>query len=154
MKRRFWEEDEHIYGGLTYTNQPNAMIGYPMWDYFSKGKGVLLGAYLIGAGAFVAAAKSPEDRIKDALEYGEKIHPGKYKANFECGVAVAWHRVPWTLGCAGQWTEEGRAAALQQSLRARRPHRAGGRACLAPAGVAGRRCDVCDRCDHPAASEA
>jgi monoamine oxidase len=109
MKRRFWEEDERIYGGLTYTNQPNAMIGYPMWDYFSKGKGVLLGAYLMGAGAFVAAAKSPEDRIKDALEYGENVHPGKYKANFECGVAVAWHRVPWTLGCAGQWTEEARA---------------------------------------------
>jgi monoamine oxidase len=109
MKRRFWEEDERIYGGLTYTNQPNAMIGYPMWDYFSKGKGVLLGAYLMGAGAFVAAAKAPEDRIKDALDYGENVHPGKYKANFECGVAVAWHRVPWTLGCAGQWTEEARA---------------------------------------------
>ena len=110
MKRRFWEEDDRIYGGLTYTNQPSAMIGYPMWDYFSKGKGVLLGTYLMGAGAFVAAAKPPEERIKDALEYGENIHPGQYKANYECGVAVAWHRVPWTLGCSGQWTEEGRAA--------------------------------------------
>ncbi len=110
MKRRFWEEDERIYGGLTYTNQPNAMIGYPMWDYFSKGKGVLLGAYVMGAGAFLFAAKPPEQRIADALEYGEKVHPGQYKANYECGVAVAWHRVPWTLGCSGQWTEENRAA--------------------------------------------
>jgi len=109
MKRRFWEEDERIYGGLSYTNQPNAMIGYPMWDYFSKGKGVLLGAYLMGPGAFVAAAKSPEDRIKDALDYGENVHPGKYKANFECGVAVAWHRVPSNLGCFGVWTEKTRA---------------------------------------------
>ena len=24
-------------------------------------------------------------------------------------MAVAWHRVPWTLGCAGSWTDEGRA---------------------------------------------
>ena len=31
------------------------------------------------------------------------------RTKFECGVAVAWHRVPWTLGCAGGWTEEGRA---------------------------------------------
>jgi monoamine oxidase len=23
---------------------------------------------------------------------------------------VAWHRVPWTLGCGGRWTEESRAA--------------------------------------------
>jgi monoamine oxidase len=109
FKRRFWEQDDRIYGGLTYTNQPNAMLGYPMWDYFSKGKGVILGAYVMGAGAFLAAAKPPEERIKDALEYGEKVHPGQYKANYECGVAVAWHRVPWTLGCSGQWTEEARA---------------------------------------------
>jgi monoamine oxidase len=109
FKRRFWEEDDRIYGGITYTNQPNSSIGYPMWDYFSKGKGVLLGAYTFGEAAFVAAAKPPEERIKDALEYGSKIHP-QYKKEFDCGVAVAWHRVPWTLGCAGQWTEEGRAA--------------------------------------------
>jgi monoamine oxidase len=109
FKRRFWEQDDQIYGGITYTNQPNNTIGYPQWDFFSKGKGVLLGAYAFGTPAFIAAAKPPEDRIKDALEYGSKIHP-QYKDEFECGVAVAWHRVPWTLGCAGFWTEESRAA--------------------------------------------
>jgi len=108
MKRRFWEQDEQIYGGVTYTNQPNTMIGYPQWDFFSKGKGVLLGSYCFGTPAYIAAAKPPEERIKDALEYGAKIHP-QYKDEFECGVAVAWHRVPWTLGCAGFWTEESRA---------------------------------------------
>jgi monoamine oxidase len=108
MKRRFWEQDEQIYGGVTYTNQPNTMIGYPQWDFFSKGKGVLLGSYCFGTPAYIAAAKPPEERIKDALEYGAKIHP-QYKDEFECGVAVAWHRVPWTLGCAGFWTEEARA---------------------------------------------
>ncbi len=108
FKRRFWEQDDGIYGGLSYTSQPNAMLGYPMWDYFSKGKGVILGAYVMGSGAFVAAAKPASERIKDALEYGEKLHPGNYKKEFECGVAVAWHRVPWTLGCSGQWTEAAR----------------------------------------------
>jgi monoamine oxidase len=107
MKRRFWEQDEQIYGGHTYTNQANSIIGYPMWDYFSKGKGVLLGAYTFGQPAFLAAAKSPEERIQDALDAGVKIHP-QYKQEFDCGVAVAWHRVPWTLGCAGAWTDEAR----------------------------------------------
>jgi len=88
---------------------PIATIGYPMWDYFSKGKGVLLGAYTFGHAAFIAAAKSPEDRIKDALEQGAVIHP-QYKTEFETGVAVAWHRVPWTLGCQGAWTDESREA--------------------------------------------
>jgi monoamine oxidase len=107
FKRRFWEQDDQIYGGHTYTNQPNSIIGYPMWDYFSKGKGVLLGSYTFGQPAFLAAAKSPEERVQDALEYGSKIHP-QYKTEFEAGVAVAWHRVPWTLGCAGAWTDASR----------------------------------------------
>ena len=39
---------------------------------------------------------------------GAQIHP-QYPAEFENGVAVAWHRVPFTLGCAGYWTEKTRA---------------------------------------------
>jgi monoamine oxidase len=30
-------------------------------------------------------------------------------AEFENGVSVAWHRVPWVLGCAGSWDDELRA---------------------------------------------
>ena len=108
FKRRFWEEDDQIYGGHSYTNLPNALIGYPMWDYFSKGKGVLLGAYTFGRPAYIAASKSPEERIKDALAHGSQIHP-QYMSEFENGVAVAWHRVPWTLGCQGAWTDESRS---------------------------------------------
>jgi len=110
MKRRFWEQDDNIYGGMSYTDQPNSQIGYPQWDYFSKNKGVLLAAYVFDKEAYHFSAQSPQERIKNALDYGEKIHPGNYKANYECGVAVAWHRVPWTLGCGGRWTEESRAA--------------------------------------------
>ena len=109
FKRRFWEEDEQIYGGITYTSQPNAMLSYPNDKFFSKGPGVVLAAYTFGPAAYIAAAKPPEDRIKDALGYGQNIHP-QYKQEYDCGVAVAWHRVAWTLGCAGQWTDERRAA--------------------------------------------
>ncbi|HWC62767.1 MAG TPA: FAD-dependent oxidoreductase, partial [Rhizomicrobium sp.] len=109
FKRRFWEEDEQIYGGITFTDQPNAMLGYPNYKYFTKGPGVILGSYTFGPNAFIAAAKPPADRIKDALDYGQNIH-AQYKKEYDCGVAVAWHRVPWTLGCAGQWTDERREA--------------------------------------------
>jgi monoamine oxidase len=30
FKRRFWEEDERIYGGISFTDLPIQMIGYPM----------------------------------------------------------------------------------------------------------------------------
>ena len=107
---------------------PISTIGYPMWDYFSKGKGVLLGAYTFGKPAYIAASKPPQERIQDALAHGAQIHP-QYQEEFETGVAVAWHRVPWALGCQGAWTDESRDGALRQSMRARRPHHAGERAC-------------------------
>ncbi|SEQ41660.1 monoamine oxidase [Solimonas aquatica] len=108
FKRRFWEEDEHIYGGISYTDLPIRLIGYPNTDYHSGGKGVLLGAYVFGPNAYEFTAMSPEERVMKAYEYGKMIHP-QYRDSFETGVAVGWHRVPWTLGCAGAWTEEKRA---------------------------------------------
>ena len=43
--------------GITYTSLPISTIGYPMWDYFSKGKGVLLGAYTFGRAAYLFAVQ-------------------------------------------------------------------------------------------------
>jgi monoamine oxidase len=108
FKRRFWEQDESIYGGMSFTDLPNALIGYPNTGYFDEGPGVLLGAYTFGPNSYEYAALSPEERIRKTVEYGSQIHP-QYKTEFQHGVAVAWHRVPWTLGCAGHWTEALRA---------------------------------------------
>jgi monoamine oxidase len=108
MKRRFWEQDEGIYGGITYTDQPNALISYPSTGFFSSGKGVLLGAYTFGPNAVEFTSLSPEQRIARAVELGANIHP-QYRSEFETGATVAWHRVPWTLGCQGIWTPQARA---------------------------------------------
>jgi monoamine oxidase len=108
FKRRFWEEDEQIYGGISFTDLPISNIGYPNSDYFSKGKGVLLGAYIYGIDAMEFTGMTPQQRVQKALEYGGQIHP-QYQQEFDNGVAVAWHRVPFTLGCFGLWTEETRA---------------------------------------------
>ena len=107
FKRRFWEEDESIYGGISYTDQPISLIGYPAAGYLGK-KGVILGAYTFGPRAFEFTALSPEDRIKACLDQGAQIHP-QYRAEFETGVSVGWHRVPWTLGCFASWTDALRA---------------------------------------------
>ena len=56
-------------------------------------------------------AMSPEDRVKVALEQGGAVHP-QYRDAFETGFSVAWARVPFTLGCAAEWTDALRAAAL------------------------------------------
>lgn len=105
FKRRFWEQDERIYGGISYTNLPISLISYPSTGYFSDGPGVLLGGYSWGATAYQFNALAPEDRVAKAVEYGAQIHP-QYKEEFSNGVGVTWHRVPWVLGCFGIWADK------------------------------------------------
>jgi monoamine oxidase len=104
FKRRFWEEDDRIYGGITYTDLPIQKIGYPNYAMNQRGKGVLLGAYVWGANAFEFTSMSPKDRIRKAVEFGAQIHP-QYLNEFENGIAVAWHRVPFTQGCYSLWND-------------------------------------------------
>ncbi|MGA3309196.1 MAG: NAD(P)/FAD-dependent oxidoreductase [Xanthobacteraceae bacterium] len=109
FKRRFWEEDEAIYGGISYTDLPIRQIAYPNTGFNRSGRGVLLGAYIFeGSNAYEFASMPPAERVARAVALGASIHP-QYAAEFENGVAVAWQRVPFTLGCAGYWTEQARA---------------------------------------------
>lgn len=105
FKRRFWEEDDDIYGGISYTDLPITNISYPSTGYHSSGKGVLLGAYIWGLDAMEFTALSPEQRVRRALEQGAQVHP-QYRKEFDNGVAVAWHRSPFTMGCFAQWADE------------------------------------------------
>jgi monoamine oxidase len=108
MKRRWWEDDYRIYGGISYTDQPIALISYPSTQYMTEKKGVILGAYTFGPHAFELTAMNPQERMAKCIEYGAMIHP-EYRTEFETGVSVGWHRMPFTLGCFAQWTEENRA---------------------------------------------
>jgi monoamine oxidase len=108
FKRRFWEEDEHIFGGISYTDLPIRQISYPSTDYNAGGRGVLLGGYTFnGPNSYEFTAMAPAERVRLAVEYGAQIHP-QYRTEFENGISVAWHRSPFTLGCAGEWSDETR----------------------------------------------
>jgi monoamine oxidase len=116
FKRRFWEQDEAIYGGITFTDLPICQISYPSTSYGSTGKGVLLGSFTAAAGnvgfnavsAYEFSGMSPAERVKKTLDYGAQIHP-QYHEEFDNGISVAWHRVPSNLGCFGVWSDEARA---------------------------------------------
>lgn len=109
FKRRFWEEDDHIYGGISYTNLPIGNIGYPSTGYHAPGKGVLLGGYLWGKDAARFTSLSPADRVREAVRQGRQLHP-QYDAEFDSGVSLAWHRAPGAMGCFALWTEQAREA--------------------------------------------
>ena len=107
FRRRFWEEDESIYGGITFTDLPVTQISYPSSSFQTSGKGVLLGGYAFGGHAAEFIALTPAERVRRAVQYGAMIHP-QYEREFENGVAVAWSRIPWAQGCFALWSEEAR----------------------------------------------
>ena len=107
FKRRFWEEDEAIFGGISFTDLPIRQLSYPSSGYHTR-KGVLLAAYPGGTYGIEFTALDPEQRVKRALQYASQIH-SQIPAEFENGVSVAWLRVPSAFGCFGLWSDDARA---------------------------------------------
>ena len=94
--RRFWEEDDHIYGGISRTNLDINQIWYPSFGFQGK-KGVLIGYYNFYGRAEAVGAMSVAEREKLALTQGAKIHP-QYPAEFENSFSLAWQRIPYSEG--------------------------------------------------------
>ncbi len=107
FKRRFWEEDENIFGGITHTNNEITQIFYPSNDYLSK-KGILIGYYNFNDKANRTGALSIEDREKLALEKGSMIHT-QYPKEFENSFSVSWHLTPYSMGGWALYTSDTRS---------------------------------------------
>ncbi|MEO1652407.1 MAG: flavin monoamine oxidase family protein [Bacteroidota bacterium] len=96
FKRRFWEEDEGIFGGISKTNMDITQIFYPSYGFLGK-KGILKGYYNFHERAEKFADLSPAEREAKALSEGEKIHP-QYRKEFESSFSIAWHKIPFSQG--------------------------------------------------------
>jgi monoamine oxidase len=96
FKRRFWEEDEQIYGGITHTNNELTQLFYPSNDYMGK-KGVLIGYYNFNEKARQVGELSFQQREQLALQKGKLIHP-QYDQEFEKSFSVSWHKTQYNLG--------------------------------------------------------
>lgn len=96
FRRRFWEMDEQIYGGITHTNNQLTQIFYPSNGYHSQ-KGILIGYYNFNEKAKAIGELAHADREKLALEKGSLIHP-QYKEEFEQSFSVSWHKTKYNLG--------------------------------------------------------
>ncbi|MEM1385902.1 MAG: FAD-dependent oxidoreductase, partial [Pseudomonadota bacterium] len=89
-RSRFWEEDDQIFGGISWTDDVISQIWYPADGYLGR-TGVLTGAYNRAAPAAEFGKLSHEDRLAAALAGGEKLHPGfADKIHADRGVSIAW----------------------------------------------------------------
>ncbi len=96
FSRRFWEEDDHIFGGMSHTTLDIEQIWYPASNYFSQ-KGIVVGYYNFGLSATEIGVLSLKERQKLAIEQGRKIHP-QYTTAFENAFSVSWHKIKYNLG--------------------------------------------------------
>ncbi|MCO5224662.1 MAG: flavin monoamine oxidase family protein [Thermomicrobiales bacterium] len=107
FKRRFWEEDDWIYGGQSFTNISQlGILGYPDDNYLSEG-GVMLGMYNFGTNAAYVSSMPYDARAQLALSLGSKVHP-QMKDEFISAFSVAWHLEPYSLGAWPSFTAESR----------------------------------------------
>jgi len=84
FRRRFWEQDDQIYGGRSWTDQEIGQILYPSHG-FGSSKGVLVGYFLDFKRTMVE--RSPAERQRLALEQGARIH-AQYTTEFETAFSV------------------------------------------------------------------
>jgi monoamine oxidase len=111
MKRRFWEDDDQIFGGHLYSNLPLGEFSYPSNDYFSA-KGVLLGLYANGPVGDLLD-QPVQARVDHVLTHASKVHP-QIRQEFESAYAVWWRKVKYSLGGYAS----GGGAARRQALAA------------------------------------
>jgi monoamine oxidase len=104
-RRRFWEKENRIYGGISWTDDDIGQIWYPS-EEFNAPTGVLTGAYNRGPVAEKFGRLTQAERIAKALEGGQHLHPatGPNQPGFESeiytdrGVTIAWHYMPYQIG--------------------------------------------------------
>ena len=95
MRRRFWEEDDGIFGGHLYSDLPLGEFSYPSNDFLTS-KGVLLGFY--GNGRMSNLHERPvKDRVEHVLANASKVHP-QMRTEFESAYAVWWDKIKYSAG--------------------------------------------------------
>lgn len=92
-RSRWWETDQHIYGGITPTDTDLATIWYPSYGYQGR-RGTLIGYYNFGTNAVTYSDLPHDKRVERAVSRGVKIHGDKYRTELDHSFSVAWHRTP------------------------------------------------------------
>jgi monoamine oxidase len=119
--RRFWELDQRIYGGISWTSRDATQVWYPSGG-LQQTKGILVGAYIWSdeqGNAF--AAKPLSQRLSDTLDDVAHLHP-QAPGFLGHGVSVAWKNIPYTQGGWAEWTRTARATQFPVLLKGDGPY--------------------------------
>ncbi len=103
QSRRFWETENQIYGGLSFVKGPTNVVWYPSAKMHSE-RGIILGAYTTGRDGDAMNALPLNELTETTRTVIDGLHPGHGK-DLEHPVAVAWSKMPYSLGIAARWQD-------------------------------------------------
>ena len=107
MARRFWEEDDAIYGGISFTNLPIQQIWYPNDRYMDPSGGFLVLAYAALKHGEALGNLSTTQRMKAAVTMASRIHPQiKQELDESSLITIAWQNMPYIRSPWVAWTPE------------------------------------------------
>jgi monoamine oxidase len=104
FRRRFWEEDERIFGGITDTNTEIGTIWYPSSGYLTR-RGILIGAYNYFDDSLGWDALTPKEREARAVDIGRRIHGDAYRDELEASFSAQWRRIRYSEGGWVVWPD-------------------------------------------------
>ncbi len=97
QSRRFWEEDNNIYGGISWTNQNITQLWYPSAG-FGRSQGIVVGSYIFGGAAGNDFTnQTVQQRISSTIAQANAVH-ANFGSEVSRGISVAWNKVPFQLG--------------------------------------------------------
>lgn len=104
MNRRFWEEDDDIYGGESTLGIPGHRIVYPSYGYGGK-KGIIMSAYPVGQPAIPLGELSLAEQVEQAIERSERMHPGQFRKHYDDkAFSIAWHKTRYSEAGWSAWS--------------------------------------------------
>ncbi|MBE9182471.1 flavin monoamine oxidase family protein [Oculatella sp. LEGE 06141] len=113
--RRFWEDDLHIYGGISWTEKDITQVWYPTAGIHHS-KGIILAAYTWDnevSDRF--AVLTPADRLQKAIAEASTIHSNfGQEVPSTKAVSVAWSKIPYSQGAWIDWEDQESSAAYQR----------------------------------------
>ncbi|HVO89757.1 MAG TPA: FAD-dependent oxidoreductase [Casimicrobiaceae bacterium] len=121
-QRRFWESEDGIYGGGTFTDLPIVSTYYPSDNAeakdpgVSRGPGVLLASYSWGQPARRLASLAHPERSAEVLRHLARIHPQlRNPASVLRTASWSWDNHPWS-GAAFTLFDPGQHTTLQGAI--------------------------------------
>ncbi len=90
---RFWEQEDRIFGGLSFTERDTLMTWYPS-DRLNSAEGVVVAGYAFDGKAGARELPAQYDYGRETME---KLHPGRSHL-LHSPIAIQWSRVKYSQG--------------------------------------------------------